>query len=124
MFRRLAAACALIALAVLAVGGGLPVEQRGSREDVATAVGAAAGLPSATGSRRLSRRAPSDRIDSSDEHQAGKLGPFRWLWLSTAASVLSPLVARPVIIDGTGFSLRFASPELATRSSRGPPARS
>jgi len=124
MFRRLAAACASIALAVLAVGGGLPVDPRGSREDVATAVGAAASIPSSTGSRRLNRRSSSDRIDSSDERPAGKLGLFRWLWLSTAAFVGSPPVARPANVDRTAFSFPFASPELAPRSSRGPPARS
>ncbi|HEY8923178.1 MAG TPA: hypothetical protein VIU64_02285 [Polyangia bacterium] len=124
MFRRAAAACALIAVAALAVGGPLPIEPRGSREDVATAVGAAAAGPTVTGSRRLSRRPSSDRIDSSDDHRTGKLGPFRWLWLSTAASGLSPPVTCPTLVDGTAFPFRFASPELATRSSRGPPARS
>lgn len=124
MFRRLAAGCALIALAVLATGSGLPAAQRGSREDVATAVSATAGLPGATGSRRLSRRSSSDRIEPSDEHQTGKIGPFRWLWVSTAASVVAPPDLRPTLVEGSVFALRFASPERATRSSRGPPARS
>jgi len=126
MFRRLAAACALIALAVLALGGASPAEQRESREEVVTAVSAASGVHGVPRSRRLrSSRGPSaDRLGPSDEHSSAGLGLFRWLWLSTAATVGLPAASAEHLAAVDAPSSRLSAPALAPRSSRGPPARS
>lgn len=130
MFRRFAAACALIALAVLAVGGGLPAEERSSPEEVAPAVTAAGGAHGGVGWRRLrSRRGPAgdrrDGIASSDEVRSRPgLGVFPWLWLPAAARLPSPPASATVPVAAAAPSHHLLSPALATRSSRGPPARS
>jgi len=126
MFRRLAAACALIALAVLALGGAPAVEPRESREEVMTAVGATTGIHGVPRSRRVrSNRGPSaDRLGPADEQASATLGLFRWLWLPTAARVPAPPALAACLAAVAAPAARLASPALAPRSSRGPPARS
>lgn len=130
MFRRLEAACALIALAValLAVGGSLPAEERGARDEMPTIVGASSAVHGAVGrSRRLrsSRGASSDRMGPSDGDHAHGLGTHRWLWLCTAAQAPWPLAPAARAVAAGGPTIPFVSAALATtRTSRGPPARS
>jgi len=128
MFRRLAAGCALIAIAILAVGGSLLAEERGGREEMPTVVGAASAVHGAVGrSRRLrsSRGASSDRIGPSDGAQAHSLGTHRGPWLCTSAQAPWPLAPAARAVAAVGPTTAFVVATLATtRSSRGPPARS
>jgi len=130
MFRRLAAACALVALAVLAVGGGLSAAERGAGEGTVLAAGAATGVHGAVRARRVrsSGGPSSDRISPSDNDHSTSLGSFRfrfrWRWLPTAVQIPSAPVSGARFFAVCAPSARLASPALDTRSARGPPARS
>lgn len=121
MFRRLAAACALLAVALTAAGAIAPVGEREPREVVAAASGPH-GLPP---SRRLRTNGPSaDDAGHARRQGSATPGPFRWLWLSTAAVFETPPAPAASPLTFVAQHGPLASPALAARSSRGPPARS
>jgi len=128
MFRRLAAACALVALAMLAAGGGLRAAERGAGEGTVLAAGATTGIHGAVRPRRVrsSGGPSSDRISPSGGDHSTSLGSFRfrWRWLPTAVQIPSAPVSGARFFAVCAPSARLASPALDTRSARGPPARS
>jgi len=120
MFRRIAAACAL--LAVVAMGFAAPAEA-GFRRD-----GSAASAPSldtvlvAASARRGRAREPE--IDARPaSRRTVPFAPFHPLWLTAAL----PLQPSPTIADRTAVLAPSRGPSplaLASRTSRGPPPRS
>jgi len=122
MFRRIAAACAL--LAVMALGFAAPAET-GSRQDGAAA--SASSLDTtlvAASTRRLRARDGGAEIDGRPAGRGhGPLAPFHPLWLTAAAISQPP----PVTVELGAVLAPSRAPSalvLASRTSRGPPRRS
>jgi len=121
-FRRIAAACALVA--VMAMGLAAPA-QSGARRDDATASAGSLDTALVAGSVRRARvRGTAAEIDGQPPGQGtGLFTLLHALWL-TAASPFPPPAATPAGSLARSISRAPAAPLLASRTSRGPPSRS
>ena len=122
-FRRIAAACALIA--VMAVGLAAPVEAGARRDDPSASAGSLDTALVAASTRRVrgtgTDRGPgSDELDGRAGHPDHFLGLSHALWLASAVS-FEPPAAAPAGAVADQPSRAPAAPLVASRSSRGPP---
>ena len=121
-YRRIAAACALIA--VVAMGVAAPA-QSGTRRDGAAA--SAGGLDTAlvaASARRTRASGPAPEIDGrAPGRGAGPFSLFHPLWLTAAPPYPTPAAALAGALAPAPMRAP-ATPLLASRTSRGPPSRS
>jgi hypothetical protein len=121
MFRRLSAACAL--LAVVAIGFVTPSWSR-VRADDGASIGAAvfaAPVASVVAGRLRTKGATAGADADAHARRSGSLGLSTLLWLATKASAFAPTLAVGACASA---SLSVARPSMAgaDRTSRGPPA--
>jgi len=118
--RRIAAACALIA--VTAMGLAMPADAGPRRDDAAASTGSQDLAVVAVTARRARGAAPEldGRRGASGR---GPLGLLHALWLTSPSSLQPPPRFAPGVVRGA-MGRPQATPLLASRTSRGPPARS